>query len=212
MIEEIDDYILNAKNWQNEMQLLRQLLIDCGLTETYKWRAPCYTFNDKNVAMIGNFKDFCTISFFKGVLLKDPLKLLVSPGENSRSAKLLKFTNSKEIIEHKDSIKLYIHEAVELEKSGQKVELKHKKELTYPEELLNVFSDVEGLKQAFTALTPGRQRGYLIYFNSAKQSATRTSRIKKYVPRILNGKGFHDCVCGQSKKMPTCDGSHKYIK
>lgn len=215
MNQKIDLYIENAEKWQVEMEKLRSILLDCLLTEELKWRVPCYTFNDKNIAIIGNFKDYCSISFFKGVLLKDTHKILVSPGENSQSVKLIKFRTLNEIIQLKATIKAYIIEAIEIEKAGLKVDFKKSKDLALCqeliEELITEFNKNKQLKTAFEALTPGRQRAYNLFFSAAKQSETRIKRIDKYKTRILKGFGINDCTCGLTKRKPNCDGSHKYI-
>lgn len=212
MNAKVDDYILNAKKWQLEIKQLRELLLDCGLTEEFKWRTPCYDFKGKNVVLICSFKDYCALSFFKGALLQDSNGILRKPGENSQAIRFFKFTNLQEIQELKPIIKNYIYEAIEIEKAGLKVNFKSNTETELVEELRNALEKNTDLKTAFEALTPGRQRGYNIYFSGSKQSKTRETRIEKYIPRILNGKGFNDCVCGLSKRMPTCDGSHKYIQ
>jgi len=212
MNTKVDDYICNAKKWQAEITQLRTLLLECGLTEEFKWRTPCYSFQGNNVVLIGSFKAFCTLSFFKGTLLQDSNGFLSKPGENSQAVRFFKFTNLLEIQELKPIIKNYIYEAIEIEKVGLKVIFKSNTELELVEELQNALDKNPTLKTAFKSLTPGRQRGYNIYFSGSKQSKTRESRIEKYTKRIIDGKGFHDCVCGLSKKMPTCDGSHKYIK
>lgn len=207
----VDEYFQNAKKWQKELICLRSILLDCGLTEELKWKQPCYSINTKNIALIAKFKDHCAISFFKGVLLNDVEKILVSPGENSQTVKYLKFTNLQEIIDLESTIKTYVFEAVEVEKAGLKAPFSKSKNLEYPEELTIAFNDNNLLKEAFEKLTPGRKRGYVIHFEQAKQSKTKVSRIEKCTPKILAGKGFNDCTCGHSKRMPTCDGSHKYL-
>ncbi len=212
MNPKVDEFINNAKKWQLEIEQLRVLLLDCGLTEEFKWRTPCYSFQEKNVVLIGSFKAFCTLSFFKGTLLQDTNKILSKPGENSQAVRFFKFTNLSEIQELKPIIKNYIYEAIEIEKAGLKVSFKSNTELELVEELQNTLAEDAVLKTAFESLTPGRQRAYNLYFSAPKQSKIRVSRIENYIPRILNGKGFHDCVCRLSKKMPTCDGSHKYIR
>ena len=212
MNPKVDEYISNAKKWQAEITLLRTLLLDCGLTEEFKWRAPCYSFQGNNVVIIGSFKAFCALSFFKGALLQDSNGFLSKPGENSQAVRFFKFTNLPEIQELKPILKNYIYEAIEIEKAGLKVIFKSNTELEWVEELQNALDKNPNLKTAFEALTPGRQRAYNIYFSGSKQSKTRETRIEKYTQRILDGKGFNDCVCGLSKKMPTCDGSHKYIQ
>lgn len=181
-----------VNNWKTELKVLRDIILDCGLTEELKWSMPCYTFENKNVLILAAFKDYCSISFFKGALLKDAKKLLSTPGENSQAARLFKFTHLKEIEKISTSIKAYIKEAIELEKQGKKIEFKQSAEDLMIEELETAFKKNAALKKAFYALTPGRQRGYLLFFSQAKQSATRLSRIDKCTAAILKGKGLHD--------------------
>lgn len=211
MNSKVADFLEKQKKWPEELQLLRNILLECGLTEEFKWRNPCYTHNGKNIAIIGSFKDFCCISFFKGSLLKDEEGILKQQGENTQSGRIVPFTDVNEIIQLKPVLKTYIFEAIEVEKAGLKVAYSKPEEMKFPEELQLAFDEDANFKSAFENLTPGRQKGYLLHFSGAKQAATRASRIEKYKSRIFNGKGFHDCVCGHSKKMPTCDGSHKYI-
>ncbi|BDS06246.1 hypothetical protein NT6N_12860 [Oceaniferula spumae] len=211
MNSKVDDYISEASEWSDELGRLRAIILDCGLTEEFKWRAPCYTFQKKNVLMLGALKESCVLSFLKGALLKDARHLLSKPGENTQAARVIRFTQLQEILEVESTLKNYIHEAIEIEKSGVQVP-ENKNAEPIPEELQNAFDQSPSFKTAFEALTPGRQRGYILYFSAAKQSATRVTRIEKYTPRIMDGKGIHDCTCGLSKKMPTCDGSHKFIK
>jgi uncharacterized protein YdeI (YjbR/CyaY-like superfamily) len=208
---QVDEYMSKAKLWKQELGLLRHILLECQLSETYKWRGPCYTLGKSNLVFLGGFKNYCALSFFKGVLLADEDKLLHKPGENSQTVRMFKFTNSEDIMELEPIIKAYIYEAIEIEKSGDKVEFTQSKDLVYPAELVNKMNELLEFKRAFEALTPGRQRGYNMYFTDAKQSTTRLNRIEKYLPRILNGKGINDCVCGLSKRMPSCDGSHKIL-
>ncbi|MFV5702724.1 YdeI/OmpD-associated family protein [Flavobacterium sp. XS2P12] len=212
MNPKVDDFISNVKKWQPEIGQLRLLLLDCGLTEEFKWRTPCYSFQGNNVVLIGRFKEYCALSFFKGTLLQDSNGLLSKPGENSQAVRFFKFTNLQEIQELEPIIKNYIYEAIELEKAGLKVIFKSNTKLELVEELQIALDKNPSLKTAFKALTPGRQRAYNLYFSAAKQSKTRETRIENYIPRILDGKGFNDCICGMSKKMPNCDGSHKYIR
>ena len=207
----VDDYFTTITQWRQELEQLRAILLDCQLTEELKWRSPCYTFQKQNIAILGGFKAYCALSFFKGALLQDTHGLLVSPGENSQSGRLFKFTDVKQIVAMAPQIKAYIYEAIEVEKAGVKVAFKQNKDLMFPEELQQQLKASPGLKSAFEALTPGRQRGYNLYFSAPKQSKTRTARIEKYRQRILDGKGINDCICGRSKKLPQCDGSHKYI-
>jgi uncharacterized protein YdeI (YjbR/CyaY-like superfamily) len=212
MNPKVDDFISSAKKWQLEMELLRLLLLDCGLTEEFKWRTPCYSFQENNVVLISSFKEYCALSFFKGTLLQDSNGILSKPGENSQAMRFFKFTSLEEIQELKSIIKNYVYEAIEVEKAGLKVIFKSNTELELVEELQNTLAQNPDLKTAFQALTPGRQRAYNLYFSAPKQSKTRETRIEKYTQRILNGKGINDCICGLSKKMPNCDGSHNYIR
>jgi uncharacterized protein YdeI (YjbR/CyaY-like superfamily) len=212
MIQEVTTYIDNANRWKNEMRIIRAILLDCQLVECMKWRVPCYTFNNKNLFIIACFREFCALSFLKGSLLKDEQQLLISPGEASQSVKFMKFTNESGIEKLRDVIKQYIFEAIELEEKGVKVDKLASKEFELVIELQDELDKDKVLKKAFENLTIGRQRGYNIFIAGAKQSQTRLDRIEKYKSRILDGKGINDCVCGLSKKMPACDGSHNYLK
>lgn len=207
----VDEHIIKAKNWQEELQALRNILLDCTLTETYKWKHPCYMYKQNNLVILGGFKEYCSLNFFKGALLKDSNNLLVKPGENSQSSRIIQFTSVQQIQELKAVLKAYIFEAIEVEKAGLKVALKTVTDYEVPEELVHEFNNNTALEKAFYTLTPGRQKGYLLFFSGAKQSKTRISRILKYSSKILEGKGIHDCTCGLSKKMPNCDGSHKQL-
>ena len=209
---EVDRFLQAVKMWREEMLALRSILLETELNEGWKWRQPCYTWQNKNIAIIGGFKAFCALSFFKGALLKDEKAVLVAPGENSQASRLFRFTNVQEIIKLKPIILAYIDEAIALEKAGKKVQFKAASPSDVPEELNAKFDSSPAFKQAFYALTPGRQRGYLLYFAAPKQSSTRSGRIENYEQRILDGKGIHDCVCGLSKRFPRCDGSHKFAK
>jgi uncharacterized protein YdeI (YjbR/CyaY-like superfamily) len=208
----VDSFLSKAKNWQDEAAALRKLLIDCGLTEEFKWRAPCYTYQGTNIIILHLFKDYCALGFFKGALLQDKHQILSKPGENSQSVRMAKFTGLLEIAKMKSVLKAYIYEAIEIENAGLKVELTLSKNLIFPEEFQQILDQNPRLKKAFENLTPGRQRAYNLYFSAPKQSATRTVRVEKYVQQILNGKGINDCTCGLSKKMPQCDGSHKQLR
>ncbi|MEZ4905134.1 MAG: YdeI/OmpD-associated family protein [Spirosomataceae bacterium] len=179
-------------DWHNELKLLRNIVLDCGLTEELKWGVPCYTFQKTNVILLGAFKESCTLSFLKGTLLQDEHGILSKPGENSQSARLIRFTHAKEIIEMKALLKAYIYESIEIERAGLKVDFKAKNELVYPKELQIELDKDPSLKAAFEALTPGRQRGYLLYIAAPKQAKTRAARIEKYRQKILDGRGFHD--------------------
>lgn len=174
------------------MEALRMIILDCDLEETIKWKHPCYTFKDSNIVLIHGFKEYCAILFFKGALLEDADGILVQQTENVQSARQLRFTNVKEINELASTIKTYIYEAVEVEKAGLAVELKKTEEFEMPEEFQTKLEETPALKAAFEALTPGRQRGYLLHFSQAKQSKTRVARIEKYMPKILEGKGLND--------------------
>jgi uncharacterized protein YdeI (YjbR/CyaY-like superfamily) len=180
-----------VNSWREELETLRQIVLECGLKEELKWGVPCYTYENKNIVIVSAFKEYSSLSFFKGSLLKDPHNILVKPGENSQASRLIKFTNAKQIIQQKKEIKSLLNEAIAIEKSGAKVAFKKNPE-PIPAELLKKFKSNPSLKKAFDALTPGRQRGYIIYFSGAKQSQTRESRIEKCTNRILQGKGFHD--------------------
>ena len=177
--------------WTAELEKLRAIVLDCGLTEELKWGVPCYTFNDANVLTVSALKNYSVLSFFKGVLLKDSDSILESPGPNSQSARLIKFTSVDEIPKLETTLKRYVYEAIEVEKAGLKVEFKKNPE-PMPEELVQKFSDDPILKSAFESLTPGRQRGYILYFSQPKQSKTRESRIEKCTGKILNGEGLND--------------------
>lgn len=181
-----------VNTWREVMKPLRRIAIDCGLTEVRKWGVPCYTLNGSNVLIISAFKEYSSISFFKGSLLQDTDGILVSPGENSQAARLIKFTDIREVMELEPVIRAYIHEAIEVEKAGLKVDFKAKKDPELPEELQTILNEDPFLKEAFENLTPGRQRGYSLYFSAPKQSKTRISRIEKCIPMILKGKGLHD--------------------
>lgn len=188
----IDPYFRKLKKWKEEFELLRQIVLDCGVTEEFKWMHPCYTFDDKNIVLIHGFKDYCALLFHKGALLKDPHGILVQQTENVQAARQIRFTNAQAIDEMQLILKSYIDEAIAVEKAGLQVEYKKNTEYRIPEELENKFVEIPDLKTAFEALTPGRQRAYLLYFTSAKQSKTRESRVEKYFVHILNGKGIDD--------------------
>lgn len=175
--------------WKSILDELRAVLSEFGLTEELKWGMPCYTLNGKNILMMAAFKDYCSLSFFKGAMLKDPDNILVKPGENSQAFRYLKFTDPKSV--QKNIIKNFIQEAIELEQQGKKITFNKSVE-PYPEELITVFEKDPSYKNSFQALTPGRQRGYLLYFSNAVQSTTKTSRILKYRNKILEGKGLQD--------------------
>ena len=179
-------------NWEAELAKLREIVLDCKLTEELKWKHPVYTFQGSNVVLIGAFNENCVISFFKGALLKDAEGILSKQGENTQAARVVRFTNVQEIVEMENILKAYIFEAVEVEKAGLKVKLKETSDYAIHEELQNKFDEIPELKIAFEALTPGRQRGYLLYFSAPKQSKTREARVEKYMPQILDVKGLDD--------------------
>ena len=211
MNAKVDTFLANLKTWQEELTRLRELILDCGLTEDFKWMHPCYTYNGKNVILIHGFKDYCALLFNKGALLSDEKGILVQQTENTQSARQLRFTNLNDIEKQKSVIKSYIFEAIEVEKMGLKVKMKTTSEFETPEELEQIFKTNAAFKKAFYKLTEGRQRGYLLHFAKPKQSKTRISRIEKKIKRIIDGYGLNDCTCGLSKRKPNCDGSHKFI-
>jgi len=192
MNPKVDGYLRKSKQWQEELQKLRTIILYCGLSEEVKWRVPCYTFQGSNVLFIGRFKESCVLSFVKGALLKDAKGILVQQTENSQSVRVIRFTNVQQIVELEPVLKAYIYQAIEMEKAGLKVTLKKTSEFKIPEEFQTKLDQVPALKKAFAALTPGRQRAYLLHFSGAKQSKTRASRVKKWMPHILNGKGIDD--------------------
>lgn len=188
----VDEFLSEAKKWKEEFEKLRTIILDCELTEDFKWMHPCYTYNNKNVVLIHGFKGYCALLFHKGALLQDAHGILIQQTENVQAARQIRFTNVQEINELENILKAYIHEAIEVEKAGLKVEVNKNIELNIPEELQNKFDEIPALKTAFEALTPGRQRAYTLYFSQAKQSKTRESRVEKYVQKILDGKGLKD--------------------
>lgn len=192
MNPKVDWFFTKAEQWKEEFELLRTIILDCGLTEELKWGCPCYTFNKKNVVLIHGFKEYCALLFHKGALLKDSAGILIQQTENVQSARQARFTSTGEITKQEATLKAYIYEAVEVEKAGLKVEPKKPSELAMPDEFQRALKDDAALKAAFEALTPGRQRGYLLYFSQPKQSKTREARIEKYKPSILDGKGLND--------------------
>jgi uncharacterized protein YdeI (YjbR/CyaY-like superfamily) len=208
----VDNYFNKAQKWQKEMALLRTIVLDCGLTEELKWKNPCYTFQQSNIVIIHGFKEYCGLLFFKGALLQDDNNLLIQQTENVQSGRQIRFTDVTEIIALQPVLKAYIYEAIEVEKAGLKVQTIKLEDINFTEELQIKLDEMPTFKTAFEALTPGRQRAYNLYFSSPKQSKTRTSRIENYLQQILNGKGLHDCTCGLSQKMPSCDGSHKKLR
>ncbi len=192
MNPKVDFYFIKNKKWQLEIEILRVIALDCGLTEELKWGVPCYTFEGNNIILIHVFKEYCAFLFFKGVLLKDKKSILIQQTKNVQVARQIRFTNHHEIVKMKAVLKAYINEAIEIEKAGLKVPLKKTKEFEMSEEFKSKLDTNSALKTAFYKLTPGRQRGYLLYFSSAKQATTRETRVKKYMKQILNGKGLED--------------------
>ena len=192
MNPKVDFYFNKAKTWQKEIETLRTIVLDCDLTEELKWGCPCYSFEKSNIVLIHVFKEYCALLFFKGALLNDADGILIQQTKNVQAARQARFTNIKEIVAVKAILKSYIYEAIEVEKAGLKVKLKKTAEFNMPEEFKVRLDKKSALKTAFYALTPGRQRGYLLYFSAAKQSATREARIEKCVPQILKGKGLND--------------------
>lgn len=192
MNPKVNFFFNKAKQWQAEYEKLRTIILDCDLTEELKWGCPCYTFEGNNIVLIHGFKEYCALLFMKGALFQDPNGILIQQTENVQSARQIRFTNLQEIVELEAVLKAYVAEAVRVEKAGLKVEFKQPTDFEFPEEFIDKLEEVPGLQDAFEALTPGRQRGYILYFSAAKQSKTRASRIDKYVPQILDGKGIND--------------------
>jgi uncharacterized protein YdeI (YjbR/CyaY-like superfamily) len=192
MNPKVDWFFNKATKWQEEYDKLRMIVLDCGLTEELKWGCPCYTFEGSNIVLIHGFKEYCALLLMKGALLKDAKGILVQQTENVQAARQIRFTHVDEITDMESILKAYIKEAIKVEKAGVKVPLKKVSEFKMPEEFKNILDRTPALKKAFYALTPGRQRGYLLHFSSAKQSKTRESRIEKNIPRILKGKGLED--------------------
>jgi len=192
MNPKVDFFFEKDTKWQKEFVKLRELVLECGLTEELKWGVPCYTYQKSNVVLIHGFKEYCALLFHKGALLKDPKNILIQQTENVQSARQIRFTNIDEIVDLETNIKAYIFEAVEVEKAGLKVEFKKTTDYPIPDEFQQKLNEMPALKTAFEALTPGRQRAYIFYFSQAKQSKTRESRVEKYIPQILKGKGLDD--------------------
>lgn len=192
MNPKVDFYFNKAKKWQEELKQLRTIVLDCHLTEELKWGCPCYTFEKSNIVLIHAFKEYCALLFFKGALLKDPNGILIQQTENVQAARQVRFTNIRGIVKMKAILKAYIFEAVEIEEAGLKVELKKPSEFIIPEEFQKQLDKKPTFKKAFDALTPGRQRAYLLHFSAPKQSKTRESRVEKCMQQILDGKGLND--------------------
>jgi uncharacterized protein YdeI (YjbR/CyaY-like superfamily) len=192
MNPKVDGFLRKAKKWRDEFEKLRMVCLDCGLTEELKWGKPCYTYQKSNIVLIHGFKEYCALLFLKGALLKDANGVLIQQTKNVQAARQIRFTDVREIVKMERILKAYIKEAIEAEKAGVEVSYKKTSEFTIPEEFQNRLDESPALKTAFDALTPGRQRGYILYFSAAKQSKTRESRIEKCVQQILNGKGLNE--------------------
>jgi uncharacterized protein YdeI (YjbR/CyaY-like superfamily) len=192
MNPKVDFYFNKAEKWQEELKKLRTIVLDCQLTEELKWGVPCYTLEKSNIVLMHVFKEYCALLFIKGALLKDAEGILIQQTENVQAGRQIRFTNVQEIVKMEPILKAYIHEAIAVEKAGLKVNYKKATEFNMPEEFINKLEGVPGLQDAFEALTPGRQRGYLLYFSAPKQSKTREARIEKCMQQILEGKGLND--------------------
>lgn len=192
MNPKVDFYFEKNERWKKEIEKLRDIALDCGLTEELKWGCPCYALNNSNIVLIHVFKEYCAYLFFKGALLNDANGILIQQTENVQSPRQARFTNVKEIAKLEKVLKAYIYEAIEVERAGLKVKLKKTSDFKIPEEFQKKLDKNKTLKTAFEKLTPGRQRSYLFYFSQAKQSKTREDRVEKYIPKILDGKGLED--------------------
>ncbi|WP_091174905.1 YdeI/OmpD-associated family protein [Mucilaginibacter sp. P25] len=192
MNPKVDFYFNKAGKWQEEVEQLRSIVLDCGLTEELKWGCPCYTFRESNIVLIHVFKEYCALLFFKGALLSDTHNILIQQTENVQAARQIRFTNAGEIAGQRSILKAYIYEAIEVEKAGLKVNLKQTKDFAVAQEFQQKLNTIPALKIAFEALTPGRQKAYLLHFSQPKQASTREARVEKWMPQILNGKGLND--------------------
>jgi uncharacterized protein YdeI (YjbR/CyaY-like superfamily) len=192
MNPKVDVFLSKSKDWQQEFTKLRAIILDCQLTEELKWGKPCYTFQKNNIVLMHGFKEYCALLFFKGALLNDAKGILIQQTENVQAARQIRFTNVREIVKMEPILKTYIYEAIAVEQAGLKVNYKKASEFSIPEEFQNKLDEIPALKTAFNALTPGRQRGYILYFSAPKQSKTRQSRVEKCMQQILNGKGLDD--------------------
>jgi uncharacterized protein YdeI (YjbR/CyaY-like superfamily) len=216
MNSKVDEYINKAKKWHNEFEKLRSIVLECNLNEELKWGVPCYTYSNvvekkqQNIVLIHGFKEYCALLFMKGALLNDSNGILIQQTENVQGGRQIRFTSLEEIEEQEAILKAYIFEAIEVEKAGLKVAIKPHADYVIPEEFQLKIDKNQALKTAFESLTPGRQRAYILHFSGSKQAKTREARIENYMQRILIGKGLNDCICGMSKRMPNCDGSHKF--
>ena len=192
MNPKVDFYFNKAKKWQEELEKLRMIVLECPLTEELKWGCPCYTYQESNIVLLHVFKEYCALLFFKGALLNDANGILIQQTKNVQAARQIRFTNVREIVKMRTILKTYIYEAIEVEKAGLEVRFKKTSEYILPEEFQHKLDEIPALKTAFYALTPGRQRGYIFYFSQPKQSKTRESRVEKCMQQILNGKGLND--------------------
>jgi len=188
----VDGFFRGSKAWKEELAQLRRIILDCPLTEEVKWGVPCYTLDERNIVLVHVFKEYCAILFFKGALLKDANRILIQQTKNTQSARQIRFTNVQQIVEMEPVVKAYIHEAIEVEKAGLKVSFKETAEFGMPAEFQSKLDEIPALKTAFNALTPGRQRAYILHFSAPKQSKTRESRVEKCMQQILKGKGLND--------------------
>ena len=211
MNPKVDEFLNNVTKWHDELEKLRAIVLDCQLTEELKWGVPCYTFQKGNIVLIHGFKEYCALLFMKGALLNDSNGILIQQTENVQGGRQIRFNSLKEIEEQEAILKAYIFEAIEVEKAGLKVAHKPHSEYVIPEEFQSKMNENSALKIAFEGLTPGRQRAYILHFSGSKHAKTREARIENYTQRILMGKGLTDCICGLSKRMPNCDGSHKFM-
>ncbi len=192
MNSKVDFFFTKDKQWQEEFEKLRTIILDCGLDEELKWGQPCYTYHGNNIVLMHGFKEYCAVLFFKGALLNDTNGILIQQTKNVQSARQIRFTNVREIVKMEPVLKVYIYEAIEVEKAGLKVKMKKTSDFKIPEEFQNKLNTKPALKKAFEALTPGRQRAYIFYFSQPKQSKTREARVEKYMQQILDGKGLDD--------------------
>ena len=192
MNPKVDWFFDKDTKWQKEYEKLRTIILDCGLTEELKWGCPCYTFENTNIVLIHGFKEYCALLFFKGALLNDPNGILIQQTKNVQSARQIRFTNVREIVKMEKILKAYVYEAIEVERAGLKVKLKKTSDFKIPAEFQKQLDKKPALKNAFEALTPGRQRAYIFYFSQPKQSKTRESRVEKYMKQIINGRGLND--------------------
>jgi len=192
MNPKVDFFFIKAEKWQEEYEKLRSIALDCMLTEELKWGCPCYTYQNGNIILIHGFKEYCALLFIKGALLHDTHGILIQQTENVQAGRQIRFTNVREIVEMELILKAYIYEAIEVEKAGLEVSFKKQAEYTIPDELQHKFEEIPALKVNFEALTPGRQRGYMLYFSAPKQAKTRELRVDKYIEKILLGKGLND--------------------